>query len=61
MYLNARSAKHQNLNEGITLCLDTYFDINIVGQQKTLRPAYADYLEIWELQTPGTLRSCPGL
>jgi hypothetical protein len=27
----------------------------------TLPPACADFLEIWELQPPGTLRACPGL
>ena len=27
----------------------------------TLPPSYADCLEIWELQPPGTLRACPGL
>ena len=26
-----------------------------------LPPSYADCLEIWELQPPGTLRACPGL
>ena len=28
---------------------------------KTLPPSCADCLEIWESQTPGTLRACPGL
>jgi hypothetical protein len=27
----------------------------------TLPPSYAEYLEIWESQTPETLRACPGL
>jgi len=27
----------------------------------TLPPSDADCLEIWEPQTPGTLRACPGL
>jgi len=27
----------------------------------TLPPSCADCLEIWEPQTPGTLRACPGL
>jgi hypothetical protein len=27
----------------------------------TLPPSCADCLEIWERQTPGTLRACPGL
>jgi len=27
----------------------------------TLPPSCADRLEIWELQTPGTLRACPAL
>jgi len=27
----------------------------------TLPPYCADYLEIWEPQTPGILRACPGL
>jgi len=27
----------------------------------TLPPSCADFLEIWEPQTPGTLRACPGL
>ena len=27
----------------------------------TLSPSCADCLEIWEPQTPGTLRACPGL
>jgi len=27
----------------------------------TLPPSCADYLEIWELQPPGTLRACPVL
>jgi len=27
----------------------------------TLPPPYADSLEIWESQPPGTFRSCPGL
>ena len=27
----------------------------------TLQPSCADCLEIWEPQTPGTLRACPGL
>jgi len=27
----------------------------------TLPPSCADCLEIWEPQTPGTLRDCPGL
>ena len=27
----------------------------------TLPPKYADCLEIWELQLPGTLRACPDL
>jgi len=27
----------------------------------TLPPLYADCLEIWEPQPPGTLRACPGL
>ena len=27
----------------------------------TLPPSYADCLEMWELQPPGTLRACPGL
>jgi len=27
----------------------------------TLPPSYADCLEIWEPQPPGTLRACPGL
>jgi len=27
----------------------------------TLPPSYADCLEIWEPQPPGTLRTCPGL
>jgi len=27
----------------------------------TLPPSCADYLEIWEPQTPGTLKACPGL
>jgi hypothetical protein len=27
----------------------------------TLPPSYADCLEIWEPQLPGTLRACPGL
>jgi hypothetical protein len=27
----------------------------------TLSPSCADCLEIWELQPPGTLRTCPGL
>ena len=27
----------------------------------TVSPSCADYLEIWEPQTPGTLRACPGL
>ena len=27
----------------------------------TLSPSYADFLEIWEPQPPGTLRACPGL
>jgi len=27
----------------------------------TLPPPCADCLEIWEPQTPGTLRACPGL
>ena len=27
----------------------------------TLQPSCADYLEIWEPQPPGTLRTCPGL
>jgi len=27
----------------------------------TLPHLCADYLEIWEPQTPGTLRACPGL
>jgi len=26
----------------------------------TLPPSYADCLEIWEPQPPGTLRACPG-
>jgi hypothetical protein len=26
-----------------------------------LPPSYADCLEIWEPQPPGTLRACPGL
>ena len=28
---------------------------------KTVPPSYADCLEIWEPQPPGTLRACPGL
>jgi hypothetical protein len=28
---------------------------------KTLPPKCAEYLEIWELQPPGSLRACPGL
>jgi hypothetical protein len=28
---------------------------------KTLSPSCADYIELWEPQTPGTLRACPGL
>jgi len=28
---------------------------------KSLAPSRADYLEIWELQTPGNLRTCPCL
>jgi hypothetical protein len=27
----------------------------------TLPTSCVDYLEIWELRTPGTLRECPGL
>jgi len=27
----------------------------------TLPPSCADCLEVWEPQTPGTLRACPGL
>ena len=27
----------------------------------TLPPSFADCLEIWEPQTPGTLRDCPGM
>ena len=27
----------------------------------TLSPSSADYLEIWEPQPPGTLRTCPGI
>jgi hypothetical protein len=27
----------------------------------TLPPSWADCLEIWEPQPPGTLRACPGL
>jgi hypothetical protein len=27
----------------------------------SLPPSYADCLEIWEPQPPGTLRDCPGL
>jgi len=27
----------------------------------TLPPSCAEFLEIWESQTPGTLRACPGL
>jgi hypothetical protein len=27
----------------------------------TLPPSYADCLEIWDPQTPGNLRACPGL
>ena len=27
----------------------------------TLPPSYADCLEIWEPQPPGTLGACPGL
>ena len=27
----------------------------------TLPPAFADCVEIWEPQPPGTLRACPGL
>jgi len=27
----------------------------------TLLPSFADCLEIWEPQPPGTLRACPGL
>jgi len=27
----------------------------------TLPPSYADCLEIWEPQPPGTLRGCPDL
>ena len=27
----------------------------------TLPPSYADCLELWEPQPPGTLRACPGL
>ena len=27
----------------------------------TLPPSYADCLEIWELQPPGTLRACTGI
>jgi len=27
----------------------------------TLPPSYADCLEIWKPQTPGTLRACPRL
>jgi len=28
---------------------------------KTLPPSCADHLVIWEPQTPGTLRACPGI
>jgi hypothetical protein len=28
---------------------------------KTLPPLFADCLEIWDPQPPGTLRACPGL
>jgi len=27
----------------------------------TLPPSSADFLAIWKLQTPGTLKPCPGL
>jgi hypothetical protein len=27
----------------------------------TFPPSFADYLEVWEPQLPGTLRACPGL
>jgi len=27
----------------------------------TLPPSCSDFLEIWEPETPGTLRACPGL
>jgi len=27
----------------------------------TFPPSYADYLEVWETQPPGTLKACPGL
>ena len=31
------------------------------GGLETLPASYADCLEIWEPQTPGTLKACPGL
>jgi hypothetical protein len=27
----------------------------------TLPPSFADFLEIWEPEAPGSLRACPGL
>jgi len=30
-------------------------------RQTTLPPSYADCLEIWEPQPPGTLRACKGI
>jgi len=32
-----------------------------VRRAETLPPSWADCLEIWEPQSPRTLRACPGL
>ena len=45
----------------LTVIYDAYFR-NIQGNVKDkLIMAIADCLEIWEPQSPGTLRACPGL
>jgi len=54
----------QHLTEMSTQNISEYF-LGGKGSQciglTTLPPSGAEYLEIWEPQPPGTLRSCPGL
>ena len=53
----------------MTLCFDSVSNGNeylgYKGSRRvgltTVQPSYADCLEIWEPQPPGTLRDCPGL
>jgi hypothetical protein len=47
------------------LILSTNYFLGVKGGRcvglATLAPSCADCLEIWEPQTPATLRACPGL